>query len=263
MDSPAAGRAAEILCRKRLAREPVAALPHDCRPADEADAYQIQDLLHDRLDAAGLGPLAGYKIGCTTKVMQDYLGIAQPCAGGLHAARLARGRGRFRLAEFVKVGVEAEIAVRLARGLAPRRGGHDRQSVAAAVGACMASIEVVDDRYDDYASLGAPTLIADDFFNAAIVVGPPVVAPVDLGAERGQLLVDGAALGSGLGADILGHPYEALAWLANALERRDRALGAGDIVTLGSVVQTHWVDRPCEITVRFETLGEATASFTA
>jgi 2-oxo-3-hexenedioate decarboxylase/2-keto-4-pentenoate hydratase len=242
----------------------VGALPTDCRPADEAEGDQVQDRLHARLSAGGLGPVAGYKIGCTTKVMQDYLGIDRPCAGRLFTRRLFRGSGHFRLTDFRKVAVETEIAVRLGRDLPPADQPHGRETVAAAVASCMASIEIVDDRYDGYAALGVPTLIADNFFNAAIVVGPPMTAwqGIDLAAERGRLLVDGREIGAGRGADILGHPLEALTWLANALNDREQALRSGDVVTLGSVVETYWVDRPCSVVVRFETLGEATADFT-
>jgi 2-oxo-3-hexenedioate decarboxylase/2-keto-4-pentenoate hydratase len=265
MKPEAAARAAEILARRRLGRQLVGALPGDCRPADEAEGYQVQDRLHERLSAGGLGPVAGYKIGCTTKVMQDYLGIDRPCAGRLFARRLFQNSGHFRLTDFIKVAVETEVAVRLGRDLPRAHRPHGRETVAGAVAGAMASIEIVDDRYDGYAGLGVPTLIADDFFNAAIVVGPPVSAwqELDLAAERGRLLVDGREIGAGRGADILGHPLEALAWLADALNDRDLALKSGDIVTLGSVVETYWIERPCRVAVRFQTLGEATAVFTA
>ena len=265
MKPDAADRAAEILASRRLGYALVGALPDDCRPLNEAEGYQVQDRLHARLSAGGLGPVVGYKIGCTTKVMQDYLGIDRPCAGRLFARRLFQGAGRFRLGDFVKVAAETEIAVRLGRDLPPADRPHGREIVAAAVASCMASIEIVDDRYDDFAGLGVPTLIADDFFNAATVVAPPVTAwqGIDLAAERGRLLVDGREIGAGRGADILGHPLEALAWLANALNDRGLALKSGDIVTLGSVVETYWLEGPCSVVVRFETLGEATAVFTA
>ena len=57
---------------------------------------------------------------------------------------------------------------------AGRRRTLERTSVARAIDACMAAIEVVDDRYEDYKSLDTPTLIADDFFNAGCVLGKPI-----------------------------------------------------------------------------------------
>ena len=141
------------------------------------------------------------------------------------------------------MGVECEIAVRLAKPLPADRAPYDRASVAGAVGAGMAAIEVVDDRYEDYRSLDTPTLIADDFFNAACVLGAPVERwrELDLASVWGRMRINGSEVGSGRGGDILGHPLEALAWLANALAARGRALAAGDFVLLGSVVETKWV----------------------
>ena len=70
----------------------------------------------------------------------------------------------------------------------------------------------------DLATLGTPTLIADQVFHAAALMGAPVSdwRALDLGAARGELRVDGAAKASGHGRDLLGHPFEALAWLAGS-----------------------------------------------
>ena len=102
--------------------------------------------------------------------MQRFLNIGNPCAGGVFAPTVKHERGRFRHADFLHVGVECEIAVRLARPCPPLARLMTADSVAGAIGACMAAIEVVDDRYEDYKSFDTPTLIADDFFNAALRV---------------------------------------------------------------------------------------------
>jgi len=263
MTATAVGRAAGLLADARLARTRFAGLPTDCRPPDEAAAYAVQDALHRRLGAAGLGPLAGHKIGCTTAVMQQFLNIANPCAGGVFAPTVQHGRGMFRHADFLHVGVECEIAVRLARPLPAAGAPYDRDGVAAAVGACMAAIEVVDDRYRDYRSLDTPTLIADDFFNAACVLGDPVESwsELDLARVSGRMRINGGEVGSGSGGDILGHPLEALAWLANALAARGQNLAAGEFVLLGSVVQTRWVEAGDRVEVEIEGLGRASCRF--
>ncbi len=143
-------RAAGLLARARLERHRFAELPESCRPPDEASAYAVQDAVHRELTAAGRGPLAGHKIGCTTAVMQRFLNIGNPCAGGVFAPTVQHERGRFRHADFLHVGVECEIAVRLAKALPAAGAPYDAASVAGAIGACMAAIEVVDDRYEDY-----------------------------------------------------------------------------------------------------------------
>jgi 2-oxo-3-hexenedioate decarboxylase/2-keto-4-pentenoate hydratase len=261
MDAAAVERAAALIRGARTTRTPLEALPDDVRPRDEADAYAVQDALNRRLTVAGAGPTAGHKIGCTTPVMQAYLGIPNPCAGEVFARTLFRGRGRFVLAEHLRLGVECELAVELAADLAS--GPFTRDAVAAAVGAVAASIEVVDDRYRDYPTLGTPTLIADDFFNAGEVLGEPLREwrRLDLAGLSGRMLINGDVVGEGRGADILGHPLDALAWLAGARHARGRPLRAGEFVTLGSLVATRWVASGDEVRIELEGLAPATASF--
>lgn len=249
---------AQHICEIRRGPERLGRLKHG--PRDEAEAYALQSLVHACLRGAGWGDLAGWKIGCTTPVMQRYLGIGNPCAGGVFASTVQQREGRFPHASFVRVGVECEIAVRLGHDLV---GETERESAARAVEACMAAIEVVDDRYDDYSQLGAPTLIADDFFGAGAVLGQERVDfdPRRLREVRARMLIERREVGSGSGTDILGEPLEALVWLANNLSSRGERLRAGQIVLLGSLVQTHWVARGERVVIENDALGVASVVF--
>ena len=263
MNAEVIDRAARILARTRLERAPLGSLPEDCRPRDEREAYEIQDALHDVLRAAGLGAVAGYKVGCTTPVMQRFMGIDHPCAGGVFDSTVAHEAGGFRFADFCRVGVECEIVVRLGQSLPAEAAPYTRDTVAGAVAACMAGIEVVDDRYEDFRSLDIWTMAADDFFNAGCVLGAPVAdfADLDLASLAGRMTINGAEVGSGLGRDVLGHPLEALAWYANLKAGRGQALPAGAFVMLGSVVETQWLRAGDRVEVFVEGLGRARADF--
>jgi len=251
--------AAAFLAEARLARTRMSGLPPELRPADVAAAYRVQDALHAALAGAGLGPLAGYKIGCTTPVMQQYLKIDHPCAGGLFAARVYRDAACLRHGAFVRVGVECEIAVLLGRDLPPRDRPYAPAEVAPAVEACAPAIEIVDDRWIDYGTVDTPTLIADDFFSSGCVLGPPrrFDAALDLAGVRGAMSVNSREVGRGTGTDALGSPLNALAWLASA---RD-GLKAGEFVLTGSMVQTYWAARGDACAVELEGLGAARVSF--
>lgn len=235
--------AARILAEARRAHTPVARLPEAIRPADEAAAYRVQDALHERLAAADLGAQAGHKIGCTTAVMQRYLKIANPCAGGFFTADVHASGATLPTARFRHVGVECEIAVRIGRDLPAGEAPFTPAQVAAAIESGMAAIELVDDRYADWRATDTPTLIADDFFAAGCVLGAPVAAArlPDLAAVEGVTTINQAEAGRGRGADVLGHPHVALAWLAGTLAARGRSLRAGEIVLTGSLVQTVWL----------------------
>jgi 2-keto-4-pentenoate hydratase len=255
-------RAAERLARARLDLQPLARLPEGLRPRDEAEAYAVQRALHGRLAAAGLGNLMGHKIGCTTPVMQSYLAIDHPCAGGMFASTAHREHADLDSAAFIRLGVECEIAVRLGAGLSASAVPYGRESVAGGVATCMAAIELVDDRYEDYRSFDTPTLIADDFFNAGCVLGGEVEyrRPLELAALIGRMIINGEEIGHGRGSDILGHPLEALAWLANRAADDGRPLRSGEIVLLGSVVQTVWLRPGDHVSIEIERLGKASLS---
>jgi 2-keto-4-pentenoate hydratase len=108
--------AAQTIATARRNRTPLAALPPGLVPADEAEGYRIQRAVHDLL-LPQVGSLVGYKIGCTSAVMQQYLDIPHPCAGGVFAKGVHDSGARLRSGDYVRVGVECEIAVRLARDL--------------------------------------------------------------------------------------------------------------------------------------------------
>ncbi len=246
----------------RLGRRPLPALPPRVRPQDEREAYAVQEALHVLLEP-DLGTVCGHKIGCTTPVMQSFLRIPNPCAGGVFASTVYRSPARVAHAQYLHVGVECEMAVRLGQDLPASDIAYTRASVADAVVEIMAGMEIVDDRYVDYKSLDTPTLIADDFFDAGCVLGEPVRdwRALDLTALSGATWINGVEVGLGRGADVMGHPFEALAWLANNLSRRGRGLKAGEFVFTGSVVETKWVARGDRVEMEIEGLGRVEAVF--
>jgi 2-keto-4-pentenoate hydratase len=256
-------RAARLLCDQRLTRTPIDPLPGDCRPRDETEGYVVQEVLHGFLASAGRGAIVGHKIGCTTPVMQAYLGIKNPCAGGIPATTVHHGHARVRHQDYVRVGVECEIAVQIGADLGPAGAPFDRARVAGAVAAVLPAMEIVDDRYRDHRALDVATLIADDFFNAGCVLGTPVTGwrELDLPAVTGVTRLNGVEAGRGEGRAVMGHPFEALAWLANLRAGSGLGLRAGEFVLLGSVVETRWVSPGDEVVVAIEGLGEVRATF--
>ena len=253
------GEAASIVLAERDQGSTVRTLPAHLTLTNEQIAYEVQDLVHEKMSLSGSGPIAGYKIGCTTQVMQEFLGIDQPCAGSMNENQLFEAKARFRASDYIKPAIECELAVVMGRDLVLASGREifAVEQVKETVAGVMAAVEFVDDRYDDFSALGVNRLIADDFFNVASIVGAPNLLwkDLDLRSIEGRGYVNGALLGKGIGSDILGDPLEALTWLANKLAERGKMLKAGDRVTLGSVVETYWVKPGDHIKVEFDGLS--------
>ncbi len=265
MDTRKIDEAVEIYCGMRLERRQLERLPESCTPGDSAQAYDVQRALNARLAELGLGSVSGHKIGCTSRVMQNYLKIDQPCSGAIYANTVFHQRGGRDHDAYCRPGVECEIAVKLGATLTAEGAPYDRESVTAAVESCMAAIEIVDDRFVDYSKLDLPTMLADDFFNAGCVLGAPVGnwQELDIGALRGEMWINGEAVGSGLGRDVMGHPFNVLAWLANNLIERGRTLEKGEFVLTGSLVETKWCAPGDVVRVEIECLGAAEMEFSA
>lgn len=252
-------RAASVLLEQRLSLTPITALPTDLAPATLTEGYAIQQELNRQLVDAGLGEPVGHKIGCTTPVMQAFVNINQPCAGRIFSKTIMHGHGKVPRHGFVKIGMECEIAVRLRHDLPPRAEPYARQDVAQAVGEVMAAIELVDERYQDFHALGVPTLVADDFFNAGCVLGEPVKdwETLDLAALQGRVRINDVEVATGYGELVMGHPLNALAWLANAQHEHGLpGLKAGEFVMLGSVVETRWLNAGDRVRIAIDRLGE-------
>jgi 2-keto-4-pentenoate hydratase len=244
--------------RRRDRLEP---LPVALQPDDIAEAYAMQEHLQT-LFGADRGAVIGYKIAITTPVMQRLMGIDRPCGGAIFASMTHQSPARLRCADYVNVAVECEIAVRLVADL-PGGRIYDRDSVATAVGACMAAIEIIDDQNADYKKADALNLIANNAWNGGVVLGPSRSdwRQSDLATLAGRMLINDTPVGSGVGADVLGHPLNALAWLANMMVERGRPLRAGMVVSTGSIVSTKWPKPGDTVVAEIAGLGEAVAHF--
>ncbi|HBK05159.1 MAG TPA: hypothetical protein DDZ81_04775 [Acetobacteraceae bacterium] len=251
------GPAAAALRQIRRDRVLVAPLPAGIAPATEAEGAAVQAAL---AGSVGAMPPVGFKIGATGKRMQVYLGVDTPIAGFMRAEDVHHGHAELRFADFIKPGVECEVAVRLARDLPP--GPCSLAQATAAVGEFFAGVEIVENRYGDLKELGTPTLLADQMYHCAAVIGDGHSIDwrgLDIGALRGRISLDDGTADEGVTTDLLGHPLNGLAWLAGSAEvAAFGGLKAGQVVMLGSVTPPVWLTGPATVTVSFPPLPTVT-----
>jgi len=120
----------------------------------------------------------------------------------------------------------------------------------------LAALELVDDRAADYSSLDVLSLVADNSWNGGIVLSEFATKWPDLEPVAGRATKDGADIGVGHGRDILGHPFNSVAWLATQLNSRGAGgLKAGQVVMTGAVMKTVFPDADASFRFAFEGLG--------
>ena len=211
-----------------------------CGIGDMAAAYRVQSAFVDLLSRAPAARPAGYKIGLTSPRMQAMCGVDQPIAGVVLANRIHRSGTTIRTSEYGRLGIEFEIAVLLGRDVPPRSSPYTMESVGDAVEGVCAAVELVDDRHADYKAFDVLSVVADNSWNAGIVLGDFASSWPDLRAVEGIAHRNGVELDRGFGRDVLGHPFASLAWLANPLAASSRGLRRGEIVMTGSLVPTRF-----------------------
>jgi 2-keto-4-pentenoate hydratase len=250
---------AEALVAAARARVPIAPLTEAEPDLSALDAYGIQQLVvRERLDAEG--PVAGYKVGLTSKPMQELLGIDRPDYGPILRSMLRSGDATLRIDELIQPKVEAEIAFLLR---APLRGpGVEAEDVLAATEGVMAAIEVIDSRIVDWRIRLADT-IADMASSAVVVVSGRPVPVEGLRMEEINVVMhdDDEAVSSGLAAAVLGHPARAAAWLANTLGELGVGLEPGHVIMPGAMHAAVTAQRGHRYRADFDLLGSVEASF--
>jgi len=254
--------AAREWLRQHETATPMTPLPEGLAAPDLATAVAIQEaLITLQIEERGRR-LAGWKVALTTPVMQTMVGVDHPCAGAIFADTVQTSPARLEAARFVRIGVESEIAVRIGTDAESGSRPHSRQSIRAHVSHCIPALEIVDDRNWDYSRADARELISDNSFNFGCVLGTEVEGwqELDLPALAGRMRLNGEVVGTGRGADVLGHPLEALAWLANHLNERGRHLRVGDIVLTGSLVATRWPTAGDTVVTEIDSLGDSELS---
>ena len=251
--------AAEELLRQHRDRERFAALPPPWEINDAAFAYAVQAVLVDRLQALRGTGTCGYKIALTTPAMRRMVGFHDSISGRLLSDRVLPSGATIHAADFGRLLIEFEIAFQLGADLPVREEPWTREAIRPYVACAFPALEVADDRHADYDALAESilTLAADNAWNEGLVLGPPVsgLTAGDLLGAIGVASIDGREVGRGTGADVLGHPLDALAWLARHLQARNLSLRAGDLVTTGSLVPSKFPAPGNEVSFEVSGIG--------
>jgi len=261
MEDIAALRAAEWLFAEHRIGHRFTTLGPQAAPATISDAYDIQDQ-YVALLRPGDGEPAGYKVGLTSATMQAFCRIDHPIAGVVLASRIHRSGAMVRRWDFGRLGLEFEIAVRIRSDIPAANKAFTAEAIEPHIDGVCAAIELVDDRAADYASLDVRSLVADNSWNAGIILSDFRSTWPDLAPLLGRATKNGELIGEGYGQDILGHPFNSVAWLATQLASRGATLKAGQVVMTGSVMKTVFPEQDAHYRFELEGLGSVEVQVT-
>jgi len=250
---------AALLDQAEQSRIPLPPLSQEYPTLTPAQAYAIQSAWLDLKLAKG-ARIIGRKIGLTSRAMQELLGVDQPDYGFLLDSMTVSSGSTLSRTGFLLPRIEPEIAFWLAKDL--KGPGITVDAVLAATRGVSPALELVDSRIAKW-QIKLPDTIADNASSARVIVSEQIVPldGLDLAAEAVALTRNGVEVGSGNGAAVLGHPAEAVAWLANKLAEYDIAIATGQLVLPGAMCAAATVAAGETYRAVFTTIGEVSVRF--
>lgn len=242
------------------------AIPDRAVPRTFADAYQAQSILVERmLAAAGGGSAApiGYKVACTSSIACRLFGADGPVFGRLLSCFSWPDGTTLSAARFPMTALEPEFAFRMKSDVPEIPTPWTRETISSHIGEMIPALELVGQRFDGWSAYSDKSLAADNAVNLGWISGDATNGwrEVDLADHPVALRVNGEELLAGNGANVMGNPLNAVAWLANTLPEHGLGLRAGDLVTTGVCTDIH-VSGPGEcVQADFGELGSVAVTF--
>lgn len=217
------------------------------------DAYRLQLALIERRGARRVG----WKVGLTAVPIQQQFGVHEPVFGCLLADGKLDSGHVFRADQLIAPGFENELCIVMGSDLEP---GATRADVAAAVARVHSAFEIIETRGDLTRQLALA--LADNAQQKAFVLGPAVerAALPELDKVTVSVRINGAEVATADGSAVLGHPYNAIAWLAAKLAEFGEKVRAGDYIMSGSFTRQFPLARGDRIKAVFAGIGAVSAS---
>jgi 2-keto-4-pentenoate hydratase len=224
------------------------------------DAHTIcEENIHARLEAGE--KMRGYKVGFTNIPVREKMGLPDSTYGYILDTMVLDSGGQFDMSELIAPKIECEICFLLKTPLSGK--GLSTGDVLAATEAVRGAFEICDARIRDW-KCPYPDFFADNGFSARIVLGErDWVSPAEVEqlSEEVILTREGVELARGRGEAAMGHPANAVSWLAGKLADRDRSLKAGELIMTGTLTPILVIEAPAAYEATFSALGVVRKTF--
>ena len=258
-DEQSIRKAAQALYTAERDRRPIRPFTEQFEGITPDDAYRIQLALMELKKSDG-AKVVGKKIGLTSKAMQQMLNVDQPDYGHILDGMVLQDGSQFPAKDLIQPRIEPEIAFILDKDL--KGPGVTTVQVLAATAFVIPALEIIDSRFESW-KIKLSDTIADNASSARIVLGesPRRVDQLDLRLVGMVMEKNGEVVQTGAGAAALGHPANAVAWLANAVGEFGVTLKAGEIIMPGALCGAADVASGDTIRASFDGLGTVSVRF--
>lgn len=234
-----AAQIAEKLKQDWLDRKSYETLSGELAPDGLAEAYEAQAAFQAAMREQR-GAIVGRKIALSNKALQEMCGIDQPVAGGIFEHELHQSPTRILTGDFIRLGLEFELALELAQDVPPQNAQHTADSVRDQVAEVRPAFELIEDRDADYRYLDVMTLVSDNAWCGGVVLG----APIENWRELDLDAIESTVVQSGQDDEVTNtgtaSPLTFLAWVLNHFSARGVTLKAGEHIITGSAARTRF-----------------------
>lgn len=252
-------KAATALMEAEDLKQPIAPFTSSTEEISVEDAYNIQ-LFQIRQKVEKGAAIVGKKIGLTSKAMQEMLNVSEPDYGHLLDSMMYGEGETISLHKFIQPRIEFEIAFVLNKDL--KGPGVTMNDVIEATEYVVPALEIIDSRIRDW-QIKFEDTVADNGSSAGAIIGRTTAKldGLDLAAVKMTVTRNGEFLDSAAGSAVMGHPAEAVAWLANALGSYGISLHEGEVILSGALSKAVPIEDGDTFTAEFEHIGAVTATF--
>lgn len=200
---------------------------------NEKDAYQVQHTLAEKKKCHSDESHIGYKISMTSDETQKWFNSDSPVYGILTTDNL--NNGKVEIDTLSEPLVEVELMFIVDEDISENP---DHEEIVEKT-SIAPGIEIPDSRFENwFPNLKLFELIADSAVAGKIVCGESTKSSEidDWLNIKATLTLDDEEVGKGYSSAVLGHPTNAMIWLAEKLASHGRLLKKGMIVSSGTLV---------------------------
>ncbi len=226
------------------------------------DSYRIQEQVVSLFLAEGR-EVRGYKIGLTSKAMQEMVGSTEPDYSAMLDHMFIPESSELLRADWSDPIVEIELAFVIREKLTGP--GVNVADVIRCIDFVLPAIEIVDFRVARAPGMDVRDTIADLAAVGGVVLGgnPLPLQAIDVREVQGSLIINGETMEQGMSSAVMGNPLTAVAWLANKLSEFDVTFEPGDVILSGSFLRALPVQAGDEVVARFDSgFGDVAVRFT-